>query len=365
MPPGVFTFEAFHLDPRNRRLWRGEAAVDLNARYLDALILLVSHQGELVSKTQFLEEVWRGVPVTDEALTQCIRTIRQQLGDNAANPRFIETVPKHGYRFIAIATWADLDAPPPVVPVAGKAGGAPPVGRSMLAQGCAGMIGGGCAGVVGGLFYGLGGVAQPVQSGMGASSTTLVLVALTALVGLVGGAGVSLGVSAAAFASRRHSLWSVVGGACGGMVVGAVVKLICLDTISLLFGRSPGEITGAPEGALLGAAVGLGAWLAKGRAAPSGLGRGMAVAGLLGGGAGVVISLLHGRLMGGSLALLAEQFPDSRLDFGMVGGRFSESGFGPVAQGVTSGLEGALFSAFVVGALALSHLRMARRNAGT
>ena len=46
-------------------------------------------------------EVWRGIPVTDEALTQCIRTLRKQLGDDAARPRFIETVPKNGYRFVA------------------------------------------------------------------------------------------------------------------------------------------------------------------------------------------------------------------------------------------------------------------------
>ena len=41
------------------------------------------------------------MPVTDEALTQCIKTLRRQLGDDASRPRFIETVPKHGYRFIA------------------------------------------------------------------------------------------------------------------------------------------------------------------------------------------------------------------------------------------------------------------------
>ena len=73
----------------------------LNSRYLDALALLVREQGRLVSKDRFLDEVWRGIPVTDEALTQCIKTLRRQLGDDAALPRFIETVPKHGYRFIA------------------------------------------------------------------------------------------------------------------------------------------------------------------------------------------------------------------------------------------------------------------------
>jgi len=92
-----FRFDHFVLDPGDRRLKRDDVPVELNARYLDALALLVREAGKLVSKDRFLEEVWRGVPVTDEALTQCIRTLRRQLGDDAARPRFIETIPKHGY----------------------------------------------------------------------------------------------------------------------------------------------------------------------------------------------------------------------------------------------------------------------------
>src|SRR3982750_3066010 len=101
MTSGRFRFDRFILDPDDRQLKRGGEPVELNARYLDALALLVSEAGRLVSKDRFMDEVWRGVPVTDEALTQCIRTLRRQLGDDAARPRFIETVPKHGYRFIA------------------------------------------------------------------------------------------------------------------------------------------------------------------------------------------------------------------------------------------------------------------------
>ena len=100
MSSGRFRFDRFTLDPGDRRLLRDDVPVELNARYLDALILLVHEAGALVSKDRFMEEVWRGVPVTDEALTQCIKTLRRQLGDDAARPRFIETVPKHGYRFL-------------------------------------------------------------------------------------------------------------------------------------------------------------------------------------------------------------------------------------------------------------------------
>ncbi len=97
MTPASFRFERFVLDPGNRRLSRDNVPLDLNARYLDALALLVGEAGKLVTKDRFLQDVWRGVPVTDEALTQCIRTLRKTLADNAANPRFIETIPKHGY----------------------------------------------------------------------------------------------------------------------------------------------------------------------------------------------------------------------------------------------------------------------------
>src|SRR3954464_12281420 len=103
MTLGGFRFADFLLDPGQRTLMRGSERLDLGGRYFDALALLLRERGRLVTKDRFMDEVWHGVPVTDEALTQCIRTLRRQLGDDAARPRFIETVPKHGYRFIADA----------------------------------------------------------------------------------------------------------------------------------------------------------------------------------------------------------------------------------------------------------------------
>src|SRR5687768_5790556 len=146
MDSGGYRFERFTLHPRDRQLRRDGAPVELNARYLDALALLVSEPGKLISKDRFLDEVWRGVPVTDEALTQCIKTLRSRLGDDAASPRFIETVPKHGYRFIAPVEAADGETAAPVA-----AGGER--WRQLLMIGGAGTIGAGVAGLIGGLFY--------------------------------------------------------------------------------------------------------------------------------------------------------------------------------------------------------------------
>lgn len=349
-----FRFDRFVLDTRDRQLRRDDAPVELNARYLDALALLVREAGRLVSKDRFMDEVWRGVPVTDEALTQCIKTLRRQLGDEAARPRFIETVPKHGYRFIASVE------PFGHAPHAEAAEGAPAAAeaiprdgwRQFLLLGGAGTLGAALAGIIGGLFYGFVGASQPLSPGMGAASVLLVLLWLTIAAALMGGAGVSFGIAASGFVGGHH--WSIVGGALGGMAVGGVVKLLGLDAFNLLLGRSPGDITGAAEGALLGGAVGLGAWLATRRATRLSLRRGIGAAALAGGAAGILIPLVGGRLMGGSLTSLAQAFPDSRLRLDQIGGLFGESGFGPVSQVATGGLEGALFGGCVVGAMILA-----------
>jgi DNA-binding winged helix-turn-helix (wHTH) protein len=357
MAAGSFRFDRFVLDPADRRLLCDDAPVELNGRYLDALTLLVADAGRLVSKDRFHDEVWRSIPVTDEALTQCIRTLRRQLGDDAASPRFIETVPKHGYRFIA-----------PVEPVdryegrvATPSAEAPSEGSlwpRLAVLGGAGTAGGGLAGAVGGLIYGFAGASQPLDSPLGAMSILLVVLLVTAAVASVGAAGVAFGIAASDLAARNRALWSVLGGAAGGLLVGAIVKLLGLDAFALLVGQSPGDITGAGEGALLGAAVGFGVWLAR---RTGSLRRALLAASLAGGATGVLIVLLGGRLMAGSLALLADHFPRSRLRLDAIGAVLGEDGFGPLSQTVTAALEGALFAACVVGAMALAERRLSRR----
>ncbi len=299
-------------------------------------------QFSLVSKDRFFQEVWGGIAVTDEALTQCIKTLRSRLGDSAANPQFIETVPKHGYRFIAPVQWLG-DATSRVEAVK-------PSWRQFFLLGGAGTLGGIVAGLIGGLFFGFMG-ASPQQADMGAISVILVLVCLTIFIALLGAAGVAFGIAATGFA-RACTWWArILGGAVGGLLVGALVKLIGSDAFQLLFGRSPGDITGSAEGALLGGAVGLGMWLASRRAPSESLGRSIVPAAIAGGLAGFVIPLLGGRMMGGSLDLLTAAFPDSRLRIDHIGRLFGESGFGPISQAITGGAEGALFVACVVGAM--------------
>lgn len=333
-------FDRFVLDRENRQLLCDDVPVELSGRYLDALVLLAGEPGRLVTKDRFMEEVWRGVPVTDEALTQCIKTLRRVLGDDAGRPRFIETVPKHGYRFVAAMGSVRSVALAPSTSASDW--------RQFLLLGGAGVVGGGLAGMLGGLFYGFAGAAQPLQPGMGAGSIVLVLTAVTVLIALVGAAGVSIGVAAAMVRGSGWQ-WHIAGGALGGLVVGGIVKLLGLDAFNLLLGQSPGDITGALEGAALGGAVGLGVWL----------GERIWRAALLGLVAGMAIPALGGRLLGGSLDLLAGVFPQSRLRLDQIGVLFGEDGFGRVSQIVSGGLEGMLFAACVSYAMLLARRQIA------
>jgi hypothetical protein len=307
-----------------------------------------------VPKDRFMDEVWRGIPVTDEALTQCIRTLRRQLGDDASRPRFIETVPKHGYRFVAAVDANET-------PVGAKRPPARPWGETLYLAG-AGTAGGGIAGLIGGLIYGFAAASQPLAPGMGAISVLLVLLCITLTLAVLGGAGVALGL---AISTRfGDSYRPIIGGALGGFVTGALVKFVGLDAFTLLIGRSPGDITGPLEGALIGAAVGV-AYVIAGRLEQGSRWRRIAVAVVCGAVGGVLVIVLNGHMLGGSLDLLAHQFPASRLRFDRIGALFGEAGFGPVSRTVTSALEGGLFGGGVVTAMRLARRQLAETTGPT
>lgn len=346
MSTEVYEFEGFRLDAANRQLERQGTRIELNSRYLDVLILLVREHGSLVAKQRFIDDAWSGVPVTDEALTQAIRTIRRQLGDDASKPQFIETVPKHGYRFIAPMEVAGT-APAEAASIVGTSH------ASHFLLWRAGTLGGIIAGVLGGMIYGLAEASGPLTGGAAGISVVLVYVCMTATVAFLGGAGVSFGIVAAFRMQPRNPLAMVIGGAAGGLVIGAVVKLIGTDAFLLLFGKTPADMTGAFEGLLLGAAIGLAVAFTFGHGSVS-IRRAALVGCLTTGVAGALVPVLGGQMLGGSLELLTLSFPNSQLRFGEIGLFFGENGFGPIAQVVTGALEGILFGGSTVAAMALA-----------
>ncbi len=100
-------FEGFLLDPANALLTRGGDRIALPPKPFGVLCHLVERAGSLVTKDELLDAVWRNLHVTESSLSVSINALRLALGDDPKSPRFIETVTRRGYRFIAPVT---LDA---------------------------------------------------------------------------------------------------------------------------------------------------------------------------------------------------------------------------------------------------------------
>ena len=94
-------FGEFKFDPLNQCVWRGGVSLDLTPKSYALLDYLLTNRGRLVTKEELLEHVWPDSYVTDAVLKVCVREIRKTLDDDADSPRFIETVHRRGYRFIA------------------------------------------------------------------------------------------------------------------------------------------------------------------------------------------------------------------------------------------------------------------------
>jgi Tol biopolymer transport system component/DNA-binding winged helix-turn-helix (wHTH) protein len=96
-----FTFADFELDGARRRLFKQGEAVALNSRTFDLLLVLVERRGEILSKDELLEIVWKGQFVEEGNLTVHISNLRKLLGEKKDEHQFIVTIPGRGYRFIA------------------------------------------------------------------------------------------------------------------------------------------------------------------------------------------------------------------------------------------------------------------------
>ncbi len=102
---------------------RGEARA-LTPRAFDVLVYLIEQRGRVVEKQELFDQIWKETFVTDSALAREIKEIRHALEDDAAAPRYIETVPKRGYRFIAKLRESEIPAPQAnVLSLAGPANG--------------------------------------------------------------------------------------------------------------------------------------------------------------------------------------------------------------------------------------------------
>jgi TolB-like protein/DNA-binding winged helix-turn-helix (wHTH) protein/Tfp pilus assembly protein PilF len=117
----IFEFGSFRLNPAERLLLRDQVPVQLPPKAFDALVVMVENRGRLLGKDELLGKVWPDSFVEESNLAQHISILRKALRDGEDGFQCIETVPRHGYRFVAevrelrgIA--ADADASPDPTP---------------------------------------------------------------------------------------------------------------------------------------------------------------------------------------------------------------------------------------------------------
>ena len=130
----VFEFGGFRLDEAERRLSRGERTIPLTPKQFETLLLLVTSPGHLLTKEELIEKLWPDSFVEENALNQKISSLRKVLSNGGAE-RFIETVPRVGYRFVAPITRRESTPPMSAAPREGPPSSIPANSPALLGAG--------------------------------------------------------------------------------------------------------------------------------------------------------------------------------------------------------------------------------------
>jgi DNA-binding winged helix-turn-helix (wHTH) protein/pimeloyl-ACP methyl ester carboxylesterase len=119
---GAYHFGPFRLDVREHRLSRGQEVIPLRLKVFDTLLVLVENAGRLVTKQELLDTVWPETAVEENNLNHNVSVLRKALGERATGQRYIETVPRVGYRFAAPVETIAAPARPSPSSASGAAG---------------------------------------------------------------------------------------------------------------------------------------------------------------------------------------------------------------------------------------------------
>jgi DNA-binding winged helix-turn-helix (wHTH) protein len=116
IPSGRVRFATFEVDLRSGELHKQGIKIKLHDQPFQVLAMLLEHPGELVTREQLHQRLWPSDTFVDfdVGLNSAIKRLRDALGDSAEEPRYIETLPRRGYRFIARIENGDLPASPVV-----------------------------------------------------------------------------------------------------------------------------------------------------------------------------------------------------------------------------------------------------------
>jgi TolB-like protein/DNA-binding winged helix-turn-helix (wHTH) protein/Tfp pilus assembly protein PilF len=113
----IYRFGKFQVDDEDFRLSAEGSTVPVEPKALRVLLYLIQNRSRLVRKGEILDSVWQEANVTESVLTRSIGLLRKALNDDSREPRFIETVPTAGYRFVAEVSELEAKAVPAQVVV--------------------------------------------------------------------------------------------------------------------------------------------------------------------------------------------------------------------------------------------------------
>jgi DNA-binding winged helix-turn-helix (wHTH) protein len=106
-----YEFGPFRLDVAERLLLRDGESIPLTPKVFDTLLLLIENRGQALEKQELLRKLWPDTFVDEGNLSQNISILRKALGDNTDEYRYIETIPKRGYRFVAEVAESEAGRP--------------------------------------------------------------------------------------------------------------------------------------------------------------------------------------------------------------------------------------------------------------
>ncbi len=133
----VVRFSTYEVDLRAAELYRAGHKIRLQVQPFHILAILLEHPGEVVTREDLQKRLWPADTFVDfdHSLNTAIKKLRQALCDDKRNPRFIETLPKRGYRFIGtVEQAARLPAPPPPAPSAASSLAKTPAASSYVGR---------------------------------------------------------------------------------------------------------------------------------------------------------------------------------------------------------------------------------------
>src|SRR5258708_781793 len=147
--PSILRFGVFEVDLRSRELRKQGVRIKLQEQPFHVLTVLLQRPGEVVTREELRSQNWPADTFVDfdNSLNTAINKLREALGDSAESPRFIETLPRRGYRFIAPVTAVDGTTKGTVT---GVNAAAPTRSRKLLVAAAVVVL---TAGIAGGLFW--------------------------------------------------------------------------------------------------------------------------------------------------------------------------------------------------------------------